>query len=199
MNPGCAGCPVASGSGRVADGPARALTAAVHDQVGVAGRGPEDPLVGEPATAAVADVFDHRGKRLGARDRQVEPAPDRGATEAGEGHVECLEDGQSALDRLEGRIQVVASSFGQGRRPELIQVRRHGQIRRVRAELGQREVVLRHRWAPSVWWWIDASEARPNKCVAPTSSRCDPGMRIEAASRNRRRLTLAYCGSASRM
>ena len=84
MKPGCAGSPGRLAVRGDADGPARALAAGVHDEVGVAGRGPQDPLVGEPATAAVADVFDDRGQLAGRSDRQMEPAPDRGTAEAGE-------------------------------------------------------------------------------------------------------------------
>ena len=67
MNPGCAGCPSHSRSGVTPTAQRRALAAGVHDEMRVAGRGPQDPLVGQPATAAVADVFDDRGQRAAGR------------------------------------------------------------------------------------------------------------------------------------
>ena len=128
INPG-GGCPVAR-VGRVAHGPARTLAARVHDQVGIAGAGPQEPLVGEAAAAAVADVFDHRWRT--ADRRPADGAnPGRGTAETGETHVERIDHGQPAVDRFEGRVKVVAAGVGQRSRPELVQVRWDWQIGRV--------------------------------------------------------------------
>jgi hypothetical protein len=42
--------------------------------VGVAGGGPQDPLVGEAATAAVADVLDHGREPPATTGREVDQA-----------------------------------------------------------------------------------------------------------------------------
>ena len=74
---------------RVADRPGGPLAARVHHQVGVAGGRVQDPLVRQPAAAAVADVLDDRRQRARATRRQVEPRPDRRPAEPGERDVEA--------------------------------------------------------------------------------------------------------------
>jgi hypothetical protein len=53
----------ADGIGRVAGRPGAALAARVHHQVRVAGGGPDEPLVREPASAAVPEVLHDGGQR----------------------------------------------------------------------------------------------------------------------------------------
>ena len=148
-NPGWNGAPVRVRIRRIADRPGGALAARVHHEVGVAGRGPHDPLVGQPATAAVADVLHDGGHRALASSRHVEPGTDRGAAVAGERDIEGRDDRQPAVDRRERGGEVVRPRLVERRCPEPLEVGRDGERRRVGPHLGQGHVELGHgilRW-----------------------------------------------------
>ena len=67
--------PVAVRVGRLADEPARPLTARVHHQVRVARDRPEDPFVGQAAAAAVAAELHDARQRSRARRRAGGASP----------------------------------------------------------------------------------------------------------------------------
>jgi len=82
--------------GRVPRLPLRALAPGVHDEVRIPGRGPEQPAPCPPASAAIAEVLDHRGQRALDSRRPHEPGPDRLPRVTGERHVRGA-DGSQAI------------------------------------------------------------------------------------------------------
>ena len=60
------------------------------------------------------------------------------------GDVERLDEGQTGVDRLEGRSEVVHPGLGQRRRPERVEVVGFGELRGIRAELVDGQIVERH-------------------------------------------------------
>ena len=90
--------------GRVAAGaPGGALPARVHHQVHVPGGGPGEPLVREPAPAAVPDELDDRGQVPGRPRGPGHPGLDRVPAEPGERHVERVDDREPGVDRRHGQ------------------------------------------------------------------------------------------------
>src|SRR5690606_24171030 len=138
-----------AGTGRVRGGavPVRRcgpLAAGVHDEVGVARRGPGETRVGEPAATPVAEVLDDGGQLLvGAGGPQV-PGLDPVPTEAGEGDVVAVDERQVRVDRhgLDG--EVVGAGLGERLRPERVEVVGLGDVRAVVGQAVGVDVEERH-------------------------------------------------------
>ena len=130
---------------RLADGAPRALAAVVHDEVRVARGRPGEPLDGQPAAAAVADVLDDAGQRLrAAAGRPHEPRGDALSAEPAIRDVVRLEGPEARVDALQRHVDRVLARLGEGRRPERVEVGRLAAIGSVGLELLERHVERRH-------------------------------------------------------
>ena len=113
-----------TGAGRVggvpSGAPGGALPPRVHHQVRVPGGGPGEPLVREPAPTAVADELDDRGQVLSRARRLRQPRLDRVPSEAGERHVEGVDDRQPGVDRRDGQAEVERPGVGVLTRHDLL-------------------------------------------------------------------------------
>ena len=103
--------------------PSAALAAGVHDEVGVAGAAPGQPLEGVAAPASIADVLDHERAVRRALVRQQQPAFDGVARIAGERHVDDVGVLDLGLRGREHRPGVGGGRGGQFAGPELVEVR----------------------------------------------------------------------------
>src|SRR5213080_5397868 len=74
----------------------------------------------------------------------MEPAPNPRPAIAGVLDVVCLDDRQPGLDCRQPGIEWTLARLGQRRRPEAVQIRRHRQLGRVRAQLVRGQVVIGH-------------------------------------------------------
>jgi hypothetical protein len=127
--------------GRVAGLAVAALAARVHDQVGIAGAGPQQGVDGEAAPAAVADVLHHAGELArAALGGQQQPAFDGLAAITVEGDVEDFERAQPGVIGRKARVERVGARLGQGGVPEAVEVGGLVARRQVGLELVERQV-----------------------------------------------------------
>ncbi len=122
---------------RVADRPARALAAGVHDEMDEAGLSVDRLLVRQAASAAVAEELDDGRYRAAGPDGPVEPAADPVSAEPAERDIERLDQGQAVVDALERRREIVRPRLRQRRLPERIEVGGLREVRRVPAKLAR--------------------------------------------------------------
>src|SRR5436305_52207 len=83
--------------GSVAFAPRAALPARVHNEMGKAGRRPCQPVGGETAPAAIADVFNDAGEGTVAVAGQHEPAFDWLSAIAGKGDIVAFDGAQTVI------------------------------------------------------------------------------------------------------
>ena len=126
--------------GRVAGAPGAALSARVHHEVGVACCGVDQPIDGQSAPAAVADVFDHAGQASAALAGKQQPAFDGLPGKAWEGHVKGIDQAQVGLSRLEVRFERNLTGRHQRGGPKFVKIRWFLTVRFIYFEFFQGQV-----------------------------------------------------------
>ena len=132
----------------VARAPRGALAPRVHREAAVAGQGPGADFMRQSAAAAITDKAHDNGQRAGSPGWYVEPGPDRVATEPRKGHVEAINEGQTAVDPIERRRLGTGTGAVESRGPEDVQVVRRHQMRSVLSELVRWQFVQWHGLSP---------------------------------------------------
>ena len=124
MKPGYWGLlPSGSEFGCVAGAPGAALSTRVHHEVGVACCSVDQPIDGQSAPAAVADIFDCAGQASAALAGKQQPAFDGLPGKAWEGHVIGFDQAQVGLSRHEFRFERNLTGRQQRGGPKFIKIR----------------------------------------------------------------------------
>ena len=118
----------------------RALAAGVHDQVRVAARRPQESVVDEPSTIAIAQVLDDRGQWALPVARREEPATDWLPAVTAERDIPCVDRAQAGVHRFEERWDRAVAGVRQRLRPERVEVGRLVALGSVALEVSQRQV-----------------------------------------------------------
>src|SRR5262245_53477034 len=152
-----------------------ALPASVHDEMGVAGRAPIEPLDREPPAIAVAEVLDDTRQASLPHPRQVEPAAHGLAGITRHGDVVDLDSREPGVVGNESRAAPRSPCLLERRCPEFVEVSRFIALGSVLPQFLQRPVDEHH-------WFLSLARIALSQGSPPSVSAARTGQPVPVAT-----------------